>query len=122
MRLPAPPQQKQNSELGDGLAKAIDIVLTPVAFGGIGWVVDRVLGTAPWFMVAMASLALIGKFIAEWYIYDHQMSEHEAERNEGRNNERVQVSLAVSNAPDTLPTGIRLETETESAAEDAEIS
>ena len=63
----------------DGLVRAIEIVVTPIIFAGIGWAVDRVLGTTPVFLFVFATVALAGKFLAEYYRYTHLMGVHEAE-------------------------------------------
>ena len=48
----------------------MDIALTVALFFGIGIVLDRWLGTTPWFMIGMTVLAAIGFFAKFKYQYD----------------------------------------------------
>ena len=43
-----------NTGLGDGLATAFEMVVTPLIFGFLGFLVDRWLGTKPIFMLVFA--------------------------------------------------------------------
>ena len=56
------------------------LVAGVLAWGGIGWLLDRWLGTAPWFMVGLALFCLIGKSILLMATYNEKMKRHEAER------------------------------------------
>lgn len=47
---------------------------------GLGYLVDRWLGTAPWFMIGLVLFGLIGSFIRIRYAYEAKMQEHEAAR------------------------------------------
>ncbi|MDP9464359.1 MAG: AtpZ/AtpI family protein [Actinomycetota bacterium] len=67
----------------DKIGKSIDVALVTLAFLGIGYALDRWLGTKPVFMVALVVLALIGEFVRFWYDYDARMKELEAERASG---------------------------------------
>ena len=49
-------------------------------FFGIGFVLDRWLGTTPWFMIGMTMLAAVGFFLKFKYRYDLEMNRLEAER------------------------------------------
>ena len=91
----------------DGLVRAIELVATPLIFAGIGWLLDRWLGTTPLFILALAALALIGKVLAEYYRYSYAMDEHAGELSSERpTNVRV-IDTAVE--PDgKLPAGITL--------------
>lgn len=62
-----------NQLLGDESARGIEIALTPVVFGGIGWLVDGWLGTGPWFAVGFVAFALFGTVAKIWFTYDAEM-------------------------------------------------
>jgi len=64
--------------LGHGADAAIVVAL----FFGLGWLIDRLLGTTPLFMIALTIFGAVGVFIRFWYRYDEKMTEHEAERAE----------------------------------------
>ena len=51
-----------------------------LAFLGIGYVLDRWLGTKPSFMIGLVVLGLIGEFVRFWYDYDARMKVLEAQR------------------------------------------
>ncbi len=76
--MPSPtslPSEKQNRYAGldDGFSKAFEIAFTPVIFCGIGYVVDRVAGTTPLFMIVLTVFAVVGMFVRLWYRYDDAM-------------------------------------------------
>ena len=64
----------------DKIGKGIDVALVTLAFLGIGYVLDRWLGTKPLFMVGLVVLGLIGEFLRFWYDYDARMKVLEAQR------------------------------------------
>ncbi|MGY9073397.1 MAG: AtpZ/AtpI family protein [Acidimicrobiales bacterium] len=102
------PRQK-HSDVGDGLSKAFEIVVTPVLFGLLGFGLDRWLGSTPWLTAIFATVALAGKFAAEWFRYESKMDELQDERTEGRSTEAHLVSLQVEDIRATLPTGVSLD-------------
>ena len=63
---------------GDTLALAFELALTPALFGGLGYLLDRWLGTLPGFTLGMFLLAVVGLFIRMWYGYDTRMRAHGA--------------------------------------------
>lgn len=65
-----------SSALGMGM----DLAITVLVFVGVGFVVDRWLGTKPIFMISLVLLAVIGQFFRMWYQYDASMKVLEAER------------------------------------------
>ena len=71
-------QRDMNKGFGDGLTRAVELVLTPLVFAGIGYGVDSLVGTRPVFMVGLAVVALLGMIARFWYGYDHEMRQHEA--------------------------------------------
>lgn len=58
----------------------MDAVITLVVFLGIGWLLDRWLGTTPWFMIGLFLLAGVGTFIIMKARYTATMEALEAER------------------------------------------
>jgi len=57
----------------------MELALTPVVAGIIGYVVDRIAGTVPLFAIIFLVLAAVGTFIKMYYAYDVKMKAHEAE-------------------------------------------
>ena len=47
---------KASRDAGRGLQMALDLVLGPVIGAGLGWGIDRVLGTAPWMLLVFLAL------------------------------------------------------------------
>jgi F0F1-type ATP synthase assembly protein I len=67
----------------DKIGKGIDVALVTLAFLGIGYLLDRWLGTKPLFMVGLVVIGLIGEFVRFWYDYDARMKVLEAQRAAG---------------------------------------
>ena len=72
-----------NRGTGDKVGKGIDVALVTLAFLGIGYLVDRWLGTKPLFTVGLVVVGLIGEFLRFWYDYDARMKVLEAQRAAG---------------------------------------
>ncbi len=49
-------------------------------FLGIGFAMDRWLGTKPLFMLVWSLVAIVGQFVSMWYQYNAQMNMHEQQR------------------------------------------
>lgn len=62
-----------NELLGDESARGIELAVTPLVFGGFGWLVDGWLGTGPWLALAFAAFALVGTIAKMWFTYDAEM-------------------------------------------------
>ena len=56
----------------DALSIALTFVLGPVFFGAFGWVIDRILGTQPVFMIAFGVLGVIAVGVTIYYRYQAQ--------------------------------------------------
>ena len=69
-----------NRGTDDRLGKSIDVALVTLVFLGVGYVLDRWLGTKPIFMIAFVVLALVGEFVRFWYDYDARMKVLEEQR------------------------------------------
>lgn len=79
---PSPP--RASATTNDTLGHGMDAALTLLLFFGIGFGLDRWLGTTPWFMIGLSVFAGIGFFAKFKYQYDAQMDRLEAERHAGR--------------------------------------
>lgn len=62
----------------DTLGHGIELTLTLVVFGAIGWWIDRSVGTGATFTIALAALGFIGISLRLWFGYDREMRGHEA--------------------------------------------
>ena len=60
------------------LSRAFEFAITTALFVGLGWLVDRWLGTKPVFVIVLSVLGLVGQFARLWYAYDAEMRTHEA--------------------------------------------
>jgi len=66
-----------NQGFGDAMARAVELVVTPMIFGFLGFLLDRWLGTEPFFMLGLGGFTL-GYVI--WRMkgaYDAEMAKHE---------------------------------------------
>jgi F0F1-type ATP synthase assembly protein I len=68
----------------DAWSRAMELALTPVVAGGIGYLIDRLLGIVPIFTIIMIVMAVVATFIKMYYAYDAKMKEHDAESPWGR--------------------------------------
>ena len=59
--------------MGDGFTRAVELALTPVIFGALGYGLDRWLGTKPVFLTIFFLLAIIGMLLRTWYGYAYRM-------------------------------------------------
>ena len=75
-----PTHPVMNKGTDDKIGKGIDVALVTLAFLGIGYLLDRWLGTKPLFMVGLVVVGLIGEFLRFWYDYDARMKVLEAQR------------------------------------------
>jgi F0F1-type ATP synthase assembly protein I len=64
----------------DGLSQALSLVVGPVVFGFLGYLLDRSLGTSPIFALAFGLLAFAGAVVALYYRYQSAMAEQEADK------------------------------------------
>ena len=86
MKLLVPPPRANRapkslaSGSSDSLGRGMDVALTLAFFLGLGWLLDRWLGTPPLFMIVLTILASVGQFLRMKYVYDAHMERLEAER------------------------------------------
>lgn len=70
-------RRELNNGFGETLARAFELVLTPVMFGFLGYWLDRRFDTWPLFMLGLA-LPTFGYVVWRmWTGYDRRMVEHE---------------------------------------------
>ena len=101
----------------DGLAKAVEIVVTPVIFAAAGFGLDRWWGTGPWLALSLGMVAFIVKLLVEWYRYAERMQVHEQELASSRPSERRGIDRDSDlDEPESLPTGVSLDTDADSIA------
>lgn len=73
-----PTQKRANTE--DNLGLGIEVAVILAMFFGIGYGLDRLVGTQPVFMIIMTLLGAVGLFTKFKYGYDARMDEHDAKR------------------------------------------
>jgi len=67
------------ARLDDGMARGMEMVLTPALLGLFGYVADRLLGTVPVFTIVAVVFGVVGMFVRSYYRYEAAMRAHEAE-------------------------------------------
>jgi hypothetical protein len=72
-------RRQLNRGYDDGMTRALEIVLTPLFLGGIGFALDAWLGTRPVLTITLGVLGVVGIFVKMWLGYDREMRAHEAE-------------------------------------------
>lgn len=70
-------KQDINRGFNDALGRGIDLALTPVVFGLIGWGIDRLAGTSPLFTLVVAAIGVVGTFVKIKLGYDKDMARFE---------------------------------------------
>ncbi|HEY2814961.1 MAG TPA: AtpZ/AtpI family protein [Acidimicrobiales bacterium] len=70
-------RRELNNGFGEALARAFELVLTPVIFGFFGWLLDGRLGTRPVFMLLFFALVMGYEFWKHFSMYDAAMKRHE---------------------------------------------
>ncbi len=84
MKPPATNRARRSTATDTKIGIGIDVALVTLVFLGVGWALDRWLGTKPLFTIALVVLALIGEFVRFWYDYDARMKVLEAQRVAGQ--------------------------------------
>ena len=62
---------------GEGLARGVELVATPLIFGLGGWYLDRWAGTRPLFTLILFVVAVVGMAARMYYAYAAAMEEHD---------------------------------------------
>lgn len=71
-------KQQLNKGYSDGMARGMEIVLTPLLMGGLGWLLDRWIGISPILTLTFGVLGVVGIFVKLKLGYDRQMDTAEA--------------------------------------------
>jgi F0F1-type ATP synthase assembly protein I len=74
------PKQPRVANTEDSVGLGIEAAVIIALFLGLGYVLDRIFGTTPVFMIIMTVIGAIGLFAKLKYRYDDRMDELEAER------------------------------------------
>jgi hypothetical protein len=81
--LPTPkPLTKGALSGGDGIGKGAEMAVGLLVFLGIGFGVDKLVGTVPVFMIVATVFFAVGQMAKMWYGYDSEMRRHEEARAE----------------------------------------
>jgi len=80
--LPTPTSARRHLHGDDALGQGMEAALMVAVFLGLGWLLDRWLGTAPWFMIGLVLFAAVGMFVTMKARYSARMAELERERAE----------------------------------------
>lgn len=64
----------------DTLGRGMDLALVTLVFLGLGYALDRWLGTEPLLMITLVVVSMVGQFVKMWFDYDAKMKALEAER------------------------------------------
>ena len=71
-------RRRLNQGFGAALSNAFEIAMVPVVFAGLGWLLDRLLGTG-WVLTSVfAVVGLAGTFVKLYYRYVHDMEQLES--------------------------------------------
>ena len=65
---------------GQTLGRGMDFALVVLVFLGIGYALDRWLGTRPWCMIGLVVFAVVGQFVKMYYEYSATMDQLEQQR------------------------------------------
>ncbi len=68
------------ADMNRGISHGVEIAGVLLLFFFIGFVLDHVFGTKPWFMVIFTVLGILGIFVRAWYGYTYEMDRLDAQR------------------------------------------
>ncbi len=71
-------RRQLNNGFGESLSRAFELALTPVVFGGVGWLLDGWLGTRPVFTLALFAFVMTYLVWNNFRRYDADMRSEEA--------------------------------------------
>ena len=74
-----PEQRELNQGFATTLNKGFEFAVMMALFGGIGFVIDRALGTSPIFVALLMVIAFVGQTARLWYAYVAAMQRYEDE-------------------------------------------
>lgn len=104
------PNYKRDSYngFGEGLSRAFELAATPAIFGGIGYLIDRKVGSTPSFMIGFLVFAVVGMFVRMYFGYKQDMDAHEQKNVWAKNESPAPVQHTPRPAEDwsvTVPSG-----------------
>ena len=70
-------RRELNNGFGNALSRAVELTVSPVIFGFLGYLLDGRLGTRPLFMVVLFGFTISYLFWKQYQRYDVEMKEHE---------------------------------------------
>lgn len=62
-------ERARRNGFDDGLSQALSLVVGPVLFGLIGFLLDRALGTGPLLAVVLSAFGFLGAVVALYFRY-----------------------------------------------------
>jgi F0F1-type ATP synthase assembly protein I len=71
---------KPSGRADDGLSQALSLVVGPVLFAFVGYVLDDALGTGPLFLLAFGILGFLGAVLALYFRYQAAIARQEADK------------------------------------------
>jgi F0F1-type ATP synthase assembly protein I len=71
---------ESGNRFNDGLSQALSLVVGPVLFGFLGYLLDRALGTTPVFAAVFGGFAFAGAVVALYFRYQDAMAREEADK------------------------------------------
>ena len=72
-------RQDLNNGFGNAMSRAFELAMTPAIFGGLGWLLDRWVGTLPLFTLLLFLFGVAGTGYMAWFRYDQEMKAQEAD-------------------------------------------
>jgi len=72
-------RQELYNGFGDTFTRGMEMVLTPLFLGGIGYVLDRLIGLLPVFTIILTLIGVVGVGVKEYYTYKAAMAAHDAD-------------------------------------------
>jgi F0F1-type ATP synthase assembly protein I len=70
-------RRELNNGFGNALSRAVELTVSPVIFGFLGFLLDGRLGTRPVFMIFLFVFTIGYLFWKQFVHYDAEMKEHE---------------------------------------------
>ncbi|MSZ54676.1 MAG: hypothetical protein F2595_00245 [Actinobacteria bacterium] len=74
------PKPKAPVSMDAGISQGTEIVGSVVVFLGIGFGIDKWLGTTPVFMICLVLFAVVAQFVKMYYVYNSAMRHLEEKR------------------------------------------
>jgi F0F1-type ATP synthase assembly protein I len=70
----------QSRTVDDGLSQALSLVVGPVLFAFLGWLLDRALGTGPLFLIAFGIFGFLAAVTALYFRYNAAIRRDEVDK------------------------------------------